>query len=287
MQQSYCDFYLLIINDGSTDASTSLINTYTDKRIITIHQENRGVSYTRNEALKYCLQHNYDGVALLDGDDYWESNHLSTLVTLSQKFSSCEIFSSNYTIQRNKKLTPKYYGLSRDNEQVLKNFFVCNLWNSTLNCSNLLIKRTAIETVGFFNEQLTHYEDIDWFIRIGIHFRTAFSNTITVHIDQMAPGRSDAVDHSTRVLPDFIEYNGYKNLILGLGKYLDINRFSIALYYKMNGFTEKALRQQSNINLSNLSKKQRFLLSLNSVQLKAFYKLKKILQLLGLDLRTS
>lgn len=92
--QSYGNFKAILVNDGSTDNSGKIAQTYckNDSRFICISQENQGVSSARNTALNYIAtkiaigggQNSYY-VAFLDSDDYLESNALSHIADIINK----------------------------------------------------------------------------------------------------------------------------------------------------------------------------------------------------------
>ncbi|MCR5026222.1 MAG: glycosyltransferase [Methanobrevibacter sp.] len=71
--QTLTDWELIIINDGSTDSTLDIINSYSDERIKVIDQENIGPGASRNKALE-IVQGDY--VAFLDGDDWFISEAL-------------------------------------------------------------------------------------------------------------------------------------------------------------------------------------------------------------------
>ncbi|MCX6184716.1 MAG: glycosyltransferase family A protein, partial [Flavobacterium sp.] len=70
LNQSFTDFELLLIDDGSTDSSPALLNQFTDERIKLISQNNQGVSAARNLGIKEAKA---PYIAFLDADDLWES----------------------------------------------------------------------------------------------------------------------------------------------------------------------------------------------------------------------
>src|SRR4028118_491035 len=68
LEQTYKDFELLIIDDGSTDRSLEICQQFSDPRIKIIRQQNQGVCAARNTGIRHA-QTEY--LAFLDGDDLW------------------------------------------------------------------------------------------------------------------------------------------------------------------------------------------------------------------------
>ncbi len=95
--QSYSNFELYAINDGSTDSSASILDKYAkkDPRCHVIHKKNGGVASARNVALDYILQDgSFDIVCLVDSDDVLAPNSFKTIVHLFRKFNIDFILSS-------------------------------------------------------------------------------------------------------------------------------------------------------------------------------------------------
>ena len=71
LAQTYHNLEILLINDGATDLSPQICESYAkqDARIKLIHKENGGLSDTRNTGIKQCSG---DYVLFLDSDDYWD-----------------------------------------------------------------------------------------------------------------------------------------------------------------------------------------------------------------------
>lgn len=75
LSQTYKDFEVIIVNDGSTDNSIEVINqNFTDNRIRIINQENAGVSVARNRGVS---ESRGGWISFLDGDDEWHPQYLS------------------------------------------------------------------------------------------------------------------------------------------------------------------------------------------------------------------
>ena len=81
LNQTFQDFELLIINDGSKDNSQEVVEEYKSRypnKITLINQENKGVSKTRNEAIKIA---NGKYIMFIDNDDYIDNNYIEIYVT--------------------------------------------------------------------------------------------------------------------------------------------------------------------------------------------------------------
>jgi glycosyltransferase involved in cell wall biosynthesis len=73
LNQSLDDFEFIVVNDGSTDSTLDIINSYNDNRIRLINQKNIGLGASRNKAMKLARG---EYVAFLDGDDWFRSDAL-------------------------------------------------------------------------------------------------------------------------------------------------------------------------------------------------------------------
>ena len=79
LAQDYQNFEMLIIDDGSTDNSREVVAQFTDDRIKYIWQENKGLSAARNTGINIAKG---ELIGLLDADDIYETDFLSTLVSI-------------------------------------------------------------------------------------------------------------------------------------------------------------------------------------------------------------
>ncbi|HHB93612.1 MAG TPA: glycosyltransferase family 2 protein [Campylobacterales bacterium] len=82
LNQTFSDFEIIIVNDGSTDKSCEVIESIKDDRIHLIHKENGGVSSARNRGIKEAKG---EFIAFLDADDEWFANKLQKQYVLHKK----------------------------------------------------------------------------------------------------------------------------------------------------------------------------------------------------------
>ena len=164
LNQTFTDFEVLIINDGSPDGIVEWASEIKDSRVKLISQENQGISGARNTGL-WSSQGEY--LAFLDADDIWEANKLEKQVEYLEKHLDVGLVScwiSN--VDRNGNFIDIYDYYKSGNE-LKKDLFRSNI----LSCgSTPLVRRICFEKVGFFERSLKSAEDWDMWLRIAMHF---------------------------------------------------------------------------------------------------------------------
>lgn len=99
LAQTYNDFELILIDDGSTDNSGKICDEYaeTDDRIVVLHQENKGQAVARNVGLDYVFENgNSEWISFIDSDDYVSPLYFATLI-VGAKESNSRIIICNST----------------------------------------------------------------------------------------------------------------------------------------------------------------------------------------------
>lgn len=82
LKQTFQDFKVIVVDDGSTDDGAEIVRGFDDPRIQLIQQPNQGESVARNRGVDESLS---DFVAFLDADDEWMPKHLETILKLIEK----------------------------------------------------------------------------------------------------------------------------------------------------------------------------------------------------------
>lgn len=106
LAQTYTDFELLLINDGSTDESGEICDEYAkkDSRIVVIHKVNEGVSIARNTGIKRSSS---KYMTFIDSDDYISTNYLLNLIEIHEKLNA-ELTISSF-VKRNQGIDKPHY----------------------------------------------------------------------------------------------------------------------------------------------------------------------------------
>ena len=264
LKQNFTDFEIIIVNDGSTDKSLPITETYlkdfSNKTIIS--QENQGLSATRNNAITIAKG---EIIALLDADDLWEPNYLNELVLLSTTHKNADLFGSDYIeyFSKNIQLKPnKNIDSNKKNTSFLiEDFFKSSQFQPITVPSSFAFRRKVFESITF-NENIDFAEDIDFYIKSNLSYKMAFSYKPLVISRQDIPNQMTKVGFKNKSLPELDQYESQSKTHKNLKKYLDINRYYFLIQCKINNDSLNAKKMRLQLNTSNLTSKQRFLLNI-------------------------
>lgn len=163
LNQTFQDFEILIIDDGSTDNTREIIESYTDKRIICLKQENAGPAAARNKGLE---QAKGEYIAFLDADDMWTPDKLETQIKcFSENNKLCLVFSALQLINENREVFHIKKHKKYSNDELLKQLLTDYPENIPLP-STVMLKKSYLDETGFFNPKLYTGEDFDLWLRL-------------------------------------------------------------------------------------------------------------------------
>lgn len=284
LAQTFQDFEIIVVNDGSTDKSKIMVEGIRDDRIKLFNIQNQGVSHARNYGIEKASS---NLLVFLDADDLWRSNHLENLKELYTAFPNCGLYATAYLKKNGKIIIPTVYNMIPSAENwmgIVADYFESSTIDSIAWTSAVMIPKSIIETVGDFDETITlgAGEDTDLWIRIALKYPVAFSKKITAIYNLHTDNRISNSNTNQRKFIDLDVYENQAKSNPGLKKHLDLNRFSIAIQYKLVGNHEKAKNLIDKIDDGNLTKKQRTLLKLNRTALKVAMKIKRKLHNSGI-----
>nr|WP_315145905.1 glycosyltransferase family 2 protein [uncultured Flavobacterium sp.] len=278
LNQSFNDFEVLIINDGSTDKSEEKVLKFKDSRIKYFHKENGGVSTARNFGIEKASS-NY--ITFIDADDYWYPNFIEEMNNAISRFPKLKVFTAAIEVETSKKVFPSSYSIVKTGDYEIVNYFEASTKESVIWTSCAVFHKSVFEKTGNFDINLKSGEDTDMWIRIGLIYPVLFSWKILARYVYDEKSLSKNHKYSIECI-DFFKYALLEKTNPSLKKFLDLNRFSLAIKSKIIGEKKHFLQFYKAIDLENLSLKKRIILELPIYILKPLIDLKTLLANFGL-----
>ncbi|MGC9528715.1 MAG: glycosyltransferase, partial [Limnospira sp.] len=187
LKQTFTDFELLIIDDGSTDSTPAILSSFTDPRLQVLSYPNAGLAASRNRGISGATG---QYISFIDADDLWTPDKLEAqLQALTNNPEAAVAYSWVDVIDDSSQwVRPGGHLTVNGNAYpylLLKNFLE--------NGSNALICKSAIDRTGNFDESLKASEDWDFYLRLAKHYPFVAVQSVQILYRESATSMSSQI----------------------------------------------------------------------------------------------
>ena len=189
LAQTYTNFEIIVVDDGSTDNTSEVLGTYKkNTRVKSIYQRNMGVGEARNTGIRLSKG---EYVCFLDSDDELEPESLSTRYEVLAAVGDIAMVFTDYTLMNdenepvshylqhnrfleffNVALAPSPKGCTFFNDHFIERFYSFSphpIWTGTV-----MLRKSVVDSTGFFRTDIAVGEDTDYWLRIAEKHRFAY-----------------------------------------------------------------------------------------------------------------
>jgi len=255
LKQTYKDFEIIVINDGSTDNINDAISIYDDKRIRIINQMNAGVSSARNAGITNSKN---SFICFLDADDIWQHNHLEILKNMINRYPQSGMYVTSHRVIKND-------GSYIDSNQYLKNIeaefiytddlfeILLNVKGTIIHTNSVCINKRAFDLAGLFEPGVKIGEDTDMWYRIAAYHSVVLSKKVTTEYHRQFSTATRSVTIIPRSIFEERENKLLSDERINLSKRKNISilydkgRIRKCMLFWLNGEKKEARKMISNV----------------------------------------
>ena len=234
LKQSFKDYEIILVDDGSTDNSSEICKNYSVKNenVFYYYKENSGVSAARNYGIEKSI---YKYIAFIDADDFWEKDFLSEIVYLIKKYPQCGMYSTGYCKLTNGLRIENESGIKED--ALIDDYFKHSIKYSIVNSSNVVILKEILLDVKGFPEGMIDSEDLYTWAKVALKCKCCYSDKKLSYYNLDSEGwrmRKKRLDTKKYFFTDLLDGSFYNF------EYLSFKAYKKAILYLVNGFKDEA-----------------------------------------------
>lgn len=232
LNQTYQNLELIVVDDASTDKTSEIIETIDDLRLKYIKlQECKGANHARNVGIQAS---NGEYIAFNDSDDEWSPDKLAkqmALMELEQSVDDSHIAGvyCGLTRYRNNEIVGVAPILAQQTLDHLNgNLYDYMLTHMFMSTQTVVLKKSVLDEVGYFNENLNRLQDWELFLRIShdFDFRLVQESLVKVYESKDSISKNDQafietvlyVKNLHEIWNDILKYNRYVDWIVTMAK---------------------------------------------------------------------
>lgn len=202
-KQSFRDYEIIVVDDGSTDHTRELLKPYTE-RITYYHQENQGLAVARNTGLRLA---GGEYITYLDADDIWHPENLRVKADILKRFPGLGGVFSDFLIfdasgvrdpRGTKKLFPFFRRTGRDFKDIFQHtdtvqvepgrsaivhhgqVFDSLFWGNFILPTSMVFNRSFAQAVGEFRPHMRTQQDYEYWLRFSKSYPLAYVDDVLV-----------------------------------------------------------------------------------------------------------
>jgi len=190
LAQTYPNYQLVVVDDGSSDGTAAIVKSYADKLelVYVRHEKPLGIAPSMNDGVRHSTG---DLIAFLDHDDAWLPNFLETQVSYLEQHPDTGMVHSDFqTTDTDGNILESSVALCRGRKRPTGNIFRELFLDSFIVGNSVLIRRECFTRLGLFDESLK-WGDYHMWLRIARHYKVAY-------VDQVLTSYRQHFSQSTR-----------------------------------------------------------------------------------------
>lgn len=226
LRQTYHDFEVIVVDDGSTDGTREIAMEYIANlpdRMGCLFQHNLGPGAARNHGIRKSTGSH---IAFLDSDDIWKPEKIALQVAYMEANPGLALIAAEFEVIDSGGLvmgrSKRYYEIDFNGPNVVRDIF-----KHYLLMSSIMVKREVFDRVGYFDENIINSEDTDMQIRIARHFKIGIINAHLVKYRSSEDSLSKSLD-TKKILKRWRDrMKVIRRFLKNNNEYAEINKASV------------------------------------------------------------